>query len=335
MIGGALTSATGGAGRATPGEDQASQLRRLVASLERGERGGAEGPRAATAPTIAIASGKGGVGKTNLSVNLAIALARRGLRVTLLDADLGLANADVLCGLRVHGNLGHVLDGERTLREILVRAPGGFTLVPGAAGLVDLASLPASRLESLVSELAGLDEESDALIVDCGAGLGRDVLAFLALADLPVVVATPEPTSIADAYALIKASMRERAGRREGSIRLIVNQASDASEAERVRARISSVTARFLGIETSLLGWAPLDRHVTRAVRARRPLCEAHPSSPAAKAVVRLGAEVRRELDLGGKRKNCRPGLIARLLGLEETGRSGGSRERRSAEGPR
>lgn len=305
MIGGAV-----GAARPGAGEDQAAQLRRMVAAAERAPGAGGRAAR-----TIAIGSGKGGVGKTSLSVNLAYALARQRVRVTLLDADLGLANADVLCGLRVTGHLGHVLDGSRTLREILLRAPGGFTLAPGAAGLIDLGAVGGARLESLVGELARLDEEADALIVDCGAGLGRDVLAFMALADLAVVVATPEPTSIADAYALLKAGARERSARGGDGMRLFVNQAEDAQEAERVRARISAVSERFLGARTELIGWAPVDRNVGRAVRARRLLCEAHPLSPAARSVVRLAGEVRRSLDLAGTRKNCRPGLVARLLG--------------------
>ena len=134
--------------------------------------------RIRSARVIAVASGKGGVGKTNICVNLASAFADLGCRTVLLDGDLGLANADVLCGINVRGHLGHVIDGARTIEEITVEAPGGFRLVPGAGGLARLADIDDSRRDQLINGLGALDADADVIIVDCGAGVGANVIAF-------------------------------------------------------------------------------------------------------------------------------------------------------------
>lgn len=326
----------------TPGlDDQASSLRRLMASLE------ATAPRVEPArrarielapppPTkrpahaIAVASGKGGVGKTNLCVNLAIAMAQRGVRVTLLDADLGLANADVLCGVRVHGHLGHVLAGSRTIDDIAIEAPGGFRLLPGAAGVASLAEISDSSIETLLERVGDIDDSSDVLLIDCGAGIGRAVLSFLAAADRCVVVATPEPTAITDAYALIKVALGggvaggARLPRVDASgLGLVVNMASDPREAHATHERIAGVCERFLGMRPPMLGWAPRDDAVGAAVRSRTPFLLGNPRRPISTRIDLLARELLEDLALDGESTD-RPGLVRRLLSLRTRKIAGG-----------
>ncbi len=295
------------------GEDQASALRRMVESAPAGA--GVAGARA-LCRTVAIASGKGGVGKTTLSVNLCVALADREIRTALLDADLGLANADVMCGMSVRSHLGHVLSGERALADIVMEAPGGFRLIPGASGVGAIADLDEARLERLLLAMGEVERSSDALVIDCGAGIGRGVMSFLSAADLAVIVATPEPTSIAGAYATLKCLLgRAGAGAAE-RVAVFVNQARSADEAEQVRARLAMVSRRFLGVEVSSLGWAPLDAAAGDAIRARRPLMLERPRSHAASAIRAAAVEASRRLGIGDDRRGARSSFVRRLLGL-------------------
>lgn len=311
----------GDEGGAFAGGDQAARLRALVDraaatddpaggddsnpwSLSRLERGAANADRASdrtSGPdrplTIAIASGKGGVGKTSLAVNLAVALSMRRHRVTLLDADLGTANADLLCGVQPSGRLNHVLgegglgvhDGARcTLRDIVIPAPGGFGLIPGSAGMSRMADLSAPERRTLLAALEDLDGQTDVLLVDTGAGIGRGVISFVDAADLTLVVCTPEPTSLADAYALLKvaAATEHRLATAHAAepspFQVIINQVRDEAEARQVFSRLRAVGARFLGVEVALAGWIAQDVRVSQAVRARQPFMLRSPDSPAA-----------------------------------------------------
>ena len=192
-------------------------------------------------------------------------MAQRGARVTLLDADLGLANADVLCGVRVHGHLGHVLAGSRTLDEIAIDAPGGFRLLPGAAGVASLAEVSDASIETLLERVGEIDESGDVLLIDCGAGIGRAVLSFLAAADRRVIVATPEPTAVTDACAHQGRDRRGRGEQRAASrvdpdgLGLVVNMATDERERTR-RTRIAGVCERFLGSVRGCSGGRPDER---------------------------------------------------------------------------
>lgn len=321
-------------------DDQASSLRRLMASLEATAPRAEPARRSRVEPTdvparrvaraIAVASGKGGVGKTNLCVNLAIAMAHRGARVTLLDADLGLANADVLCGVRVHGHLGHVLSGSRTLDEIAIDAPGGFRLLPGAAGVASLAEVSDASIETLLERVGEIDECGDVLLIDCGAGIGRAVLSFLAAADRRVIVATPEPTAITDAYALIKVAIgggvanSARLPRVDAEgLGLVINMAADEAEAHATHRRIAGVCERFLGIRPGLLGWAPRDEAVGAAVRSRTPFVLGAPRRPIAARVDLLARELLADLDLDTE-SGDRRGLVRRLLSLRARKITGG-----------
>jgi flagellar biosynthesis protein FlhG len=171
--------------------DQATSLREMARRTV---------PRA---QTIAITSGKGGVGKTNLSVNLSAVLAAMKRRVVLIDADLGLANADILCNVQPRFNLAHVVAGQRRLAEVMMPVPGGFSLIPGASGLAKMADLAETDRRRIVTDLDSVAENADVLIIDTGAGIGRNVLSFTSSADHVVIVTTPEPTAITDAYAVL------------------------------------------------------------------------------------------------------------------------------------
>lgn len=269
-----ISSGRQGIGTAPP--DQASRLRALVEAMS-----GSTSPAAASpagrrrVPVVAIASGKGGVGKTNLAVNLAVALASRGHRTTLLDADLGMANADVLCGLSPGRRLDTVLRDDRSagLGSCVVDAPGGFLLVPGAVGVARVADLEAGARQRLVSGLAELESRSDTVLIDTGAGIGRDVLSFAAAADRLLVVVTPEPTSITDAYGLIKCVVGRAKEQHMAlpRVSLVLNSVSSTQEARAVSARVTATCERFLHLRPEVLGAIRLDPRVPRAVRARRP----------------------------------------------------------------
>src|SRR5437667_2605702 len=205
--------------------DQATNLRSLV--LQR--------PRA---QVIAVTSGKGGVGKSNVAVNLAVQLASAGKSVVLLDADLGLANADVLCNIDLPFNLAHVIARKKELREVMVKGPGGFKLIGGASGLARMADLSDDDRQRLVSALAELELQADVILIDTGAGISPNVLSFTRAADHVLVVTTPEPTAITDAYAVVKVLSRDRDSFvSERRVSLLVNQVRNSNEAKVVHGR--------------------------------------------------------------------------------------------------
>ena len=231
-----------------------------------------------SAKAIAITSGKGGVGKSNVAVNLGVALAQRGQRVVLLDADLGLANVDVLCGITPHRTIEHVLDGRASLQEIMVPGPGGFMLVPGASGVTGLADLDPAQRRRLLGELTRLERESDVILVDTGAGIGSSVVGFALAAERVVVVCTPEPTSITDAYGMIKSL---HAASDATSIQLVINMAENEQEGLHVHGRIQQACRTFLGVSVELAAIIPWDPLVATAVRGQLPFLISSPNAPA------------------------------------------------------
>jgi len=236
---------------------------------------------------IAVTGGKGGVGKTSVSVNLATGLAAAGRRVVLLDGDLGLANVDVLLGLSPRYTLAHVLSGERTLDEILVEAKQGFKIVPAASGAADLASLDGAGHLGLVQAFSGLATRVDALIIDTAAGIAPGVLQFSQAAQHVLVVVTDEPASLTDAYALIKVLSRDYGVSR---FRVVANMARGPAEGETLFKKLEKVTGRFLDVLLEYAGAVPDDEHVRRAIRVQRPVLDAYPGSPAGRAFKKLAA---------------------------------------------
>lgn len=260
--------------------DQAQQLRDLVWRARNHAR------------TLVVTSGKGGVGKTSTSVNLAIALAARGKRVILLDADLGLANVEVLMGLNSMYNIEHVIEGERRMRDILVRGPGGIQLVPGSSGLAKVADLTQQGRANLLAGLQELQEEADIILIDTMAGIGRNVIAFALAADDVLLVTTPEPSSIVDAYAMLKTIY---ANREDAVVRLIVNMAASQAQAQAVAAKLSNVATQYLGRQLSPLGFLPRDPHVSQAVMQSKPFTLVYPHAPVTQCMHHLADRLLRQ----------------------------------------
>jgi len=262
--------------------------------------------RAAKARSLVLTSGKGGVGTSNLALNLAIALGEAGQRVVLVDADLGLANIDLLCGLTPARDLGDVLAEDGALADVVVAGPGGIRIVPGAHGMRTLIDRLSDGPDRLAAELAELEAGADFLLVDAGSGLGPGVATLAAAADEVVIVTTPEPTSVADAHAAIHRFRRLPGPPR---LRAIVNQATSSAEASDVLARITATSRQFLGTVVSALGYVRADPHVPLAVRMRRPFLVAHPGSVAARGVRRLARDLIEEHAPQARR----PGFFAAL----------------------
>ena len=293
--------------------DQAESLRRLMMAAETEAPPVLEGfeePAVSRARIIAITSGKGGVGKTNVAVNLSIALSRLGKRVLLMDADLGTANADLLCNFAPGlGNIGHVIAGRRSLQEIIINAPGGFRMIPGASGLAQVAALEEYQRESLVAQLRQLEADADLMLIDTGAGVSPNVISFAAAADQQLVVTSPEPTAIADAYAVIKAIHQMNT---DLDVRLVVNMARGKAEAMNVFQRIDGVCRRFLNLHIWYGGYVLLDSAVGRAVRKRNPFLLESPRCDASLSM----QQVARSLDCKVTPSRKRGGFLRRLFGL-------------------
>ena len=238
---------------------------------------------------VAVTSGKGGVGKTNVTANLAVALAHLGRRVMVLDADLGLGNLDVLLGLTPKFSLADVLSGQRRLREVLVPGPGGITVLPAGSGFQNLTALSDHQIRELQSEMDELQEETDILLIDTGAGIGRNVTSFATMAQDIIVVAAPEPTSLTDAYALMKVLSTQYGERR---FRLLVSMTRTPTDGQDVYRKLSLVAERFLHISINFLGSVPFDPRLAEAVCQQRPLVELYPQSKAAQAFLGLAHDL-------------------------------------------
>lgn len=231
---------------------------------------------------IGVASGKGGVGKTNVASNLAALVARAGHRVLIIDGDLGLANVEIVYGLKPRFHLGHILSGEAEVKDVLVEGPHGVKLLPAGNGVQSLSRLDESQQLRLITALDALDDAFDFVFLDAGAGIGDNVLFFIGAAQEALLVVSPEPTSLTDAYATVKV-LCQSAGVRHFDV--VVNQAPTEAIARDIFDRLLAVASRFLEARMRFLGWVPRDENVHRAVMAQRPLIDAFPTSPATRAL--------------------------------------------------
>jgi flagellar biosynthesis protein FlhG len=255
--------------------DQAHKLREL-ALIDRQKRLGDSTRRARR---IAVTSGKGGVGKSNFALNLAILSSALRKRTLLIDADTNLANIDILLGVSPKYNLSHVLAGQKTCREILIKGPGDISILPASSGSIEQALDEGVASDSIIYDLNSLDQDYDIIIFDTGAGIARTVLDFILISDTVAIVTTPEPTAVTDAYAMVKLVTVDRP---DMDIQIMVNMASSKQEAMDVFDKLSSVIMHFLNTEVRFLGYLPRDVSVERAVHLQTPLVNSFPKSAAA-----------------------------------------------------
>ncbi len=238
---------------------------------------------------VAVTGGKGGVGKTNLSVNLSIALAEMRRRVVLMDADLGLANVDVLLGLHAEYNLSDVLNGSKNIRDVLLNGPAGIKIVPASSGIQQMAALSPQEHAGLIHSFSELSDQVDVLVVDTAAGISDTVVSFVRAAQEVIVVVCDEPSSITDAYALIKLLNAEHGVFR---FRVVANMTRSAQEGINLFNKLNTVCERFLDASLQYIGHIPFDENVRKAIQKRRPILEYAPRSKAASAIKVLAQKV-------------------------------------------
>lgn len=239
--------------------------------------------------TLAVASGKGGVGKTNVSVNLGVAAAMDGRRVLILDADMGLANVDILLGLYPERNLTDVMSGDCELDDIIVTGPEGVSIIPSGSGIAELTRMEETARAQLISSFASISQPVDLLIVDTQAGVSDNVSVFSRAAQEVLVVVCDEPTAIADAYALTKVLHNEHGIDR---FQVVANMVQNPAHGHRLFKAFSDVVDRFLDVELGLVGIIPRDDYLLKAVRAQSPVVKQHPMSKSALAFRKLARDV-------------------------------------------
>ncbi len=264
--------------------DQASGLRNIMKSggLTRKKKSLPNSGEKHTPRVIAVTSGKGGVGKTNLVGNLSIALAGRGKQVVIVDADVGLANIDIIFNLRAKYNISHIINGEKTLDDVLVTTKHGVKIIPGGSGFANLTSLSDGEKLNLLTEFESLEQMADIVLLDTGAGISSNVLYFNSAADECIVLATREPTSITDAYALMKVMSREYGTK---YFKLLVNMVSSDKDAKSVYASLSGAMDKFLkDVVLEYCGYIPSDPVLQKAVLNRSTVFDYAPESPSCKA---------------------------------------------------
>lgn len=255
--------------------DQAFKLRELI-------NGNKKSPNklSTDARVIAVSSGKGGVGKTNFTINLAIALSKLNQRVSVVDADLGLANVDILLGIVPKYTLTHVIKNEKRLEDILISGPNDVQIISGGSGVMDLVNLSQEELKTLIESFEALNDKSDYILIDTGAGLNHSVMTFIQAAKEVVVVVTSDPTSITDAYALIK-NIQDL----DTNIKVVVNRVESNKEGYEVFQKLNSATSKFLNFELESIGYLYEDSNVKKSVKNQVPFLVAYPNSLASKGV--------------------------------------------------
>lgn len=238
---------------------------------------------------VAVTSGKGGVGKTNIAANLAICLAAANRRVLLLDADMSLGNLDLVMDLHSRYNISHVVSGRKRMEEIVQAGPNGLRVICGASGLDRLADISDGDQHRLMEDLYRLQDETDTILIDTGAGISRSVVGFCLAADRVLVVTTPEPTAMADSYGMIKVLVRKGYG---GPISLVVNMARSDAEGKQTYLRIANVTQRFLRTNLYYAGTLLRDERLCTAVRSRKPVVLAYPRSRISASLAAMAARL-------------------------------------------
>ena len=251
--------------------DQAAKLRRQVELLKE---------QVSSSRVIAVTSGKGGVGKTSISVNLALQLQEMGKKVVILDADFGLANVEVMLGIRPRYNLADLIFNNKSIEEIITEGPLGIGFISGGSGVQDLVNLDKENLKKLITKLVKLDSLYDIVIIDTGAGISDSVVEFVLSSPEVLLVVTPEPTSITDAYSLLKAVNRKKEfDRGQKSIKVITNRVESTREGQEIYDKIRIVVSKFLNIQLEYIGYIPQDKKIAAAVIEQKPIFISAPNS--------------------------------------------------------
>lgn len=259
--------------------DQAERLRNIIKRQELE-------PYCHAARVITVTSGKGGVGKTSVSVNLAIQFSRMGKRVVVLDADFGLANIEVMLGIHPEYNLSDLMFRGKNMEDIITYGPERIGFISGGSGINEMANLTREQVFTLIQKMGQLEQIADVIIVDTGAGIGDEVLEFVAACEEVVIVATPEPTSITDAYALLKMLNRSSSYQKgRTDVKLVANQVRDGADTDRLFAKMGEVINNFLNIEVEYLGGIPYDNSMQKAIMKQQPVSLLMPNSQASRSI--------------------------------------------------
>lgn len=263
--------------------DQAGRLRDLMESKKPGKNFNFK------SRMITVSSGKGGVGKSNLTLNLAINLAKHGKKIAIIDADFGMANIEVLYGKVPSRSLANVLKGENTISEIITTGPEGISLVSGGSGINELANLSDMQIEILLESFMYLDEKYDIILIDTGAGASDRVTSMVRASQETIILTTPEPTSLTDSYALIKILKKMD---NVPEMYMVINRVEDKKEGEEIYYKLNRVSHRFLGLELKLLGYIPDDNNLRKAVKKQEPVSISYPKSPSAKSIATMAKDI-------------------------------------------
>lgn len=295
--------------------NQAERLMQIIDSMKLGQTlQEASNARRKTAKVITVTSGKGGVGKTSITVNLAIALSEMGKRVTILDVDFGLANIDVMLGIVSKYSLADVIYENMNILDVLTNGPKNIKFLSGGSGIEELVKLDEAQIGKFLNNIGLLDTLSDVILIDTGAGLSDSVMSFVMAADEVVLVTTPEPTSITDAYALIKmVANRDRLKK----IKVIINRAESEKEANGILNRLSVVTNRFLGVNLESLGFLYYDEMVIKAVKTQQPFTISCPRGQAAKHIRDISSKLMNVKDIGTENEATGlKGFVSKFVGF-------------------
>jgi len=300
-------------------KDQADKLRQLIDGLKDSspeKKSVKKDSEIKTASTrvITVTSGKGGVGKTNVTVNLAICLSRMGYRVIILDVDFGLANIDLVFGITPEYSLADVINESKSIEEVLTDGPAGIKFISGGSGVEELVHLETTKLENFIKNISLLDSFCDIILVDTGAGLSDSVMSFVMASDEVLVVASPEPTSITDAYALIKMLANRDKNKK---VSIVINKAENEKESKEVINKLSVVSKRFLGLELRQLGYIQRDDAVIKAVKLQNPFTISFPESKAAMTLTGVAEKIVNKQKDNGEQVNMGfKGFVHRLAGF-------------------
>lgn len=272
--------------------DQAERLRNIIKKQELPEM------KKPVAKVITVTSGKGGVGKSSISVNLAIQLSRMGKRVVIFDADFGLANIEIMLGLHPKFNLADMMYRGKSLNDIIMYGPENVGFISGGSGIQELANLSRDQVITLIQKLSELDDYADVIIVDTGAGISDTVLEFVAASEEVLLVATPEPTSITDAYALLKTLNKKASYRPEKTVvKMIANQVHGNRDAKELFEKLGLVVSKFLDIEVEYLGSVPYDHNMQKAIMKQSPISILDPLSNTARALNKIANQLEQNME--------------------------------------